>query len=373
MQLRQKAYFENLDGLRAIAALSVVCYHISNHFDFPDTPVYRILRPILSFGGHGGELGVTFFFILSGFLITYLMFEEQQNTGNLNIPFFYYRRVLRIWPAYYISLFAGFILYPATSSISGNSLHENASPLLYSVFAANFDHIFNGPPSNGILGVQWSVAIEEQFYLLWPVLFVASGQRKVFPPVTICIVIGSYLFFYRSSDWSTGYYHLLSNMRYLASGALLAWICFFNEKLVQRLLSKIHPLLHAVVYTLSITFLFFEDPLTDLFPLIRHMRQLVPNLFFIYVITEQNFDPHPFFRMRNFVQITRLGKISYGIYLYHMIAIYTVLTLTKDMPVDFIPLRIIASLAVTWLLSFTSYKYVESFFLALKSKWPLIR
>ncbi len=99
-----KRYFEGLNTLRAIAALVVVVSHIelikmenklSNYFDtVPD-----------------GHIGVVLFFVLSGFLITFLLVEEQNKYGKINFKNFYLRRILRIWPLYYLILFLSFVLF----------------------------------------------------------------------------------------------------------------------------------------------------------------------------------------------------------------------------------------------------------------------
>ena len=81
-------YFENIDGLRAIAAISVILYHMSLWYKFPSDHIYALLKQILTFGRVGGNLGVIFFFVLSGFLITYLLLLELESKQRINIPKF---------------------------------------------------------------------------------------------------------------------------------------------------------------------------------------------------------------------------------------------------------------------------------------------
>jgi peptidoglycan/LPS O-acetylase OafA/YrhL len=177
---KKSVFFENMDSLRAIAALAVIFYHMSLWFKFPEEIIYTYLKQLLTFGRVGGSLGVTFFFVLSGFLITYLLFLERENNGKVDIPKFYMRRVLRIWPLYLFTIFVGFVIYPFTEKLSGVNYNETGSLVLYLIFGANFDPIYFVGSRNPILGVQWSVAIEEQFYLIWPLLFVLFIRTRSF-------------------------------------------------------------------------------------------------------------------------------------------------------------------------------------------------
>ena len=102
MNTNQPSYFPHLDALRAIAALFVIFEHLSYWFLYPPTPFYDALKTVFSFGGNGGRLGVIFFFVLSGFLITYLLLRDEASNGRINVGHFYMRRILRIWPLYFL-------------------------------------------------------------------------------------------------------------------------------------------------------------------------------------------------------------------------------------------------------------------------------
>lgn len=365
-------YFKNLDGLRAIAAFSVIFYHLSFWFDYPHTLFYDLIKFVLSFGGHGGEFGVIFFFILSGFLITYLMFSEQSKSGSINIPFFYYRRIIRIWPLYYFTLLVGFLIYPLISQLNGHVHLENASILLYSVFAANFDHIHNGNPSVGILSVQWSVSIEEQFYLLWPLVFYLFGKRKAFPFLLIFIIIISELFFLKAETWNVRYYHLISNFRFLAFGGFLACICYCKSKWIEFALQYIGPKTSLIVYLVCLLMMFFQQQLSESLFYFKYLYHILPFLFFGFVIIEQNFSNRSYFKIGSSYLLTWLGKISYGLYLTHMIAIYIVLSLFSASTSRYVGWAILLSVILTVVISYLSYTWLESFFLSLRNRFPTI-
>lgn len=367
-EVSRLSHFDNLDGLRALAAFSVVFFHTSNWFEYPDTRIYYFLKRGLSFGGHGGSLGVTFFFILSGFLITYLMFVEQGECNKLNISFFYIRRVLRIWPLYYLTLFVGFLVYPSVVRLFGHVHTENASALPYLFFVANFDRIYNTNPNTGILGIQWSVAVEEQFYLLWPVFFYFFGKKRVFPFLIIGIIVASEWFFMHSDSGPVREFHLVSCFRFLAFGALLAHICYFNPGLVRFVLQRVNKAVIVLIYCACLSLLLFQYRVSASFFQARYLCHFLPYIFFGFVIVEQNYSGNSFIKIGACRMLNWLGKISYGLYMTHMIAIYIVLKVFPKNP-EYVVFNVIASVLITIIISHFSYVYYEAFFLSLKERY----
>jgi len=362
-------YFENIDGLRAIAAFLVIFFHLCIWFQFPSTDGYNKLRFFLTFGWSGGELGVTFFFVLSGFLITYLAFNEQSKSQTFNIPKFYVRRILRIWPLYYLTVIIGFIIYPLIVKLYGAVyVQEKASLLMYLLFLANFDHIYNNYPSSGILGVQWSVCIEEQFYIIWPIFFSLFSRRKMFPFLVILIIIFSEYFYMYNSSFAIRYYHLFSSFRYLAFGGLLSYLCFFKNEWITFLLSKVNKFSTFLIYAICFLLLLFKQRLLLYGVLNNVSYHLLVYFYFSFIIIEQNYSKNSFFKMGSFRILNWFGKISYGLYLFHMIAIYVVLSLFNANS-SFVLWKILLSILLSTFLSYFSYNYFESFFLKLKKNF----
>jgi peptidoglycan/LPS O-acetylase OafA/YrhL len=182
-----RIYFHGLNELRACAALSVLVAHVElykrrdGHFSLYDTP----LRYFVS---HLGENGVSLFFVLSGFLITFLLLEEVARAGDVSLRHFYLRRMLRIWPLYYVILGLGFVVAPVLANLPFFSteqyylqriaeLRYGSNLLMHVAFLSNLALLLYPPvvPTSQ----SWSVSVEEQFYLIWPVLLKAFRRRPL--------------------------------------------------------------------------------------------------------------------------------------------------------------------------------------------------
>ncbi len=177
----KRFYFENLDGLRFICFLMVFLYH-SFHTDFDfikAEPLYKFVDKGL-FGN--GNLGVNFFFVLSGFLITYLLIKDKKETGKIHIAHFWMRRILRIWPLYFFCVFFGFVVFAWLKQALGQPVNETAHLWNYLTFTSNFDLLYNGSPDASVLSVLWSVAIEEQFYFVWPIFLYLFSVKNYWIP-----------------------------------------------------------------------------------------------------------------------------------------------------------------------------------------------
>jgi peptidoglycan/LPS O-acetylase OafA/YrhL len=152
----QVAYAPGLDGLRALACIAVMLYHLG---------VLHVT---------GGFLGVTAFFTLSGFLITTLLVDERDRTGRIDLRAFWRRRAFRIIPLYWVVSFTCGIVGIATATEVGRQTALAALGSL--LFVVNWLIVADHRHA-GLLGSNWSVAVEEQFYLFWPLAFVVLAKR----------------------------------------------------------------------------------------------------------------------------------------------------------------------------------------------------
>lgn len=246
-QKTDRVFFENLDGLRFLCFMLVFFYH-SFHTEFTEiknTKYYYFIKKGV-FGN--GNLGVNFFFVLSGFLITYLLIREKNLKGKINVPFFWLRRILRIWPLYFISVIFGFYIFPILKAYFGQTPNETANIYYYLSFLSNFDMIKKGLPDASTLGVLWSVAIEEQFYLIWPLLLFLFPVKKYWI-VFLSIITASIAFrtinLTNPNQGMLFENHTLSCIGDMAMGAMGAWLITNTNFLLEKIknLKKIEILL----------------------------------------------------------------------------------------------------------------------------------
>src|SRR5271169_6829716 len=169
-----KVHFEGLNSLRFFAALFVVLGHIPLNQTSVGLP-----HPSSGAFFFRGAFAVRFFFTLSGFLITYLLLEEDRRTGDIQVRSFYLRRICRIWPLYFSVVFFGLFFYHAALPWLGIAYRIDytlpTALLLYSVLLPNLMNSLY--TVGGILNPSWSIGVEEQFYLVWaPAVKRARGR-----------------------------------------------------------------------------------------------------------------------------------------------------------------------------------------------------
>lgn len=146
----------SLDGLRAVAIALVIVSHYCREVNWGD-----------SFGL--GSLGVRVFFIISGYLITDLLLNELDQHGCINLPRFYFRRTIRIFPAFYFYVACMLLI----SALGWGTLSFRAA-----LPALTYTSNYFGPSVHGLIRHTWSLATEEQFYLIWPAVLAMSGRRR---------------------------------------------------------------------------------------------------------------------------------------------------------------------------------------------------
>lgn len=356
-----RPYFENLNGLRAIGALSVFFFHafsIGNSLwgDFYQETYFQWIAKIFSKGNYG----VSLFFVLSGFLITYLLLYEAKAKGSINVFGFFMRRLLRIWPVYFIVIGFGFLLFPLLP-FGGDTLN---SGWMYAFFLSNIEEIRIGfLDSMNMLTITWSVSIEEQFYMAWVVLmalFPFMRKAKGFLPYLILIVVTSVVFrFLYVTDEKTLYYHTFAVMSDLAMGGLFAYSCFHGN--AHKWISNIPKWINCLVYLLGIGIILGTRTIFS--GNFIFIEKLVLGFFFVYVIADQAYGKHSFFKADKLPFFRRLGTVSYGIYMYHCIVLYYLSLLFSSQGWTENALYLVAfmllALLFTILLSELSYRFVE--------------
>jgi peptidoglycan/LPS O-acetylase OafA/YrhL len=375
-----KVYFSNLDGLRSVAFLTVFIQHTNSgwvsSFNFYEHFWFRFIRMFLFLATDG----VSFFFVLSGFLITYLLVREKDVNGTVNVIYFYIRRALRIWPLYYLLALAEFTVLPIIGRYLGWKIADNIHPGYVLSFLSNFHFLAiqrSGRLEYSLLGTSWSVAIEEQFYLLWPLSFYFL-PKKLYKYLFFVVILMCCIFRYiNRHDGLLLYFHTLSVFGHLAIGGLCGYYAYYSKSFTNWLgaLSKVKV---AAVYVTGFTWMFYASQFRHTSPIFNNLGWLINCLFFAFIIAEQCFCKSSLFKMSDNKIMSRLGKYTYGLYLLHIIGV----KVAYDILWRFFPyfkidsffheliFRCIAFLIAIGI-SYVSYQFYEKQFLRWKERFAI--
>jgi peptidoglycan/LPS O-acetylase OafA/YrhL len=372
--IKKKVFFENLDGLRFLCVLSVFLFH-SFHTEYEtikESSAYHFIKRDLFWNGN---LGVNFFFVLSGFLITYLLIEEKKLNGQVNLRYFWTRRILRIWPLFYFTVLFGFFAMPWLKVLFGKTPSETANIGYYLTFLNNFDVIKNGLPDASMLGVLWSVAIEEQFYFVWPLVLYFVPLKRLWIPFVL-VILCSLIFRAFNDSYFMHEVHTFSCMGDLATGAFGAWLITFSGRFRYGI-TKLNRGAIVLIYVLFFALYFFRD---DTF--FRYYETRIIERFFsanviLLIILEQCFAERSVFKMSRFRYISQLGVISYGTYCLHLIGMLVAITLCGAFGINrelwqVVLIETPLAFAFTIVFSTISFKYFERPFLRLKERFTFI-
>lgn len=321
-----------------------------------------------------GDVGVSFFFVLSGFLITYLLIKEKEFTGKIHLREFYIRRILRIWPLYYFTVLFGFLIFPLIKSLMGGTPNEIANPYLCSLFLNNFDRIYNGQPDSSLLSRLWSVAIEEQFYLVWPILFMLFSSRR-YLLIFISVILFSLLSRVYYLDNPLFEFHTFVVISDMAIGGLGAYLIINNNRFLE-LITNLSRKWIIFVYALAFAFIIFKQEIFS-HQIMLVLKRVIMGVTFIFIILEQNFSNNSLFKMGEWKLISQWGKYTYGLYCLHGIGILISVTLLAKLSLNQYGwqlwlLELPFSFVLSIMIAKISFKYFESRFLSLKEKFSFL-
>jgi peptidoglycan/LPS O-acetylase OafA/YrhL len=341
LAVRKAADIPSLDGLRAISIVLVLTGHAIS--DGPHSFWFRAL-----FVHHG--LGVRVFFVISGFLITGLLLKERAQSGSISIGLFYIRRALRILPAFF--LFVGCV---ALLSIFGIAPVPGRLWLYVLTYTVNYS-----PFGVWVLAHLWSLSVEEQFYLLWP-LIVKIARPRTFAVVAIMAI---------AANPATHAVHMLSGMRLwpygfelqcgpIAMGCLLA----MGARTVRRWIvsSKLLSDGRSLLFTLLLIALLDAIPIH--FAVLAVFLEIVTNALLTFCVARLVFIPHGIAgHVLNSAPFVLIGKLSYSLYLWQQLF----LKFGNDAPISIpFPANIVAVVAA----ASACYWGLEVRFLKLRKKF----
>lgn len=352
-------YIKSLDGVRALAILLVIIFH------------YYYLLEV-------GWVGVQLFFVLSGFLITSILLNDKKYPLGFYLKRFYWRRSLRIFPLYYAYImFIGIVYLIANLP---DSYAENLPWMLTYTF--NYVPLFR-PREFDIAFVHfWSLAVEEQFYLIWPlIIFLFSNNQLKY--VTLIIIVGCPFFRLLAYEWllqnnyqdigQTIYRLTPAQLDAFAIGSIipifkLSWTNKFTKSVSQFILLLFigFGVWNMLSLELGYTTLGYPIGSTDNSQHIWSYTLINAGsaILILYLISQEGSKLSQILENRILVEI---GKVSYGMYVYHWI----ILAFFKKIVAPHIESRVISlflHVLVVYFISYLSFRFFEKYFIDLKSK-----
>ncbi len=321
-----------------------------------------------------GHEAVLLFFVLSGFLITYGLLSEQKQTEKIDLRNFYLGRFLRIAPLQFLTVFISFIMYLTFYGVIP-SYQEPAHPvstflllLLIPNITSLIDHVVNAASHI------WSLGVENEFYLFWPLLLIRFRKSKltmIISVILIKIIIEMILLpLFVTLIYSNHLTSLITQFLYLfpieqmAVGGCGAWLVINDKQQILKFL--FHPITQLITY-LTIGWLIYRN----LYGIPHYIETFIVPLIFLSLIINVSCNPKPFFSYENRL-LNYLGKISYGIYMFHPSIAFVIIWCTyKHVAVNshaYIVYIYLFVLSITIGIAGLSHKYLEVPIMKLRRK-----
>jgi peptidoglycan/LPS O-acetylase OafA/YrhL len=328
---RSLKYFESLNGLRFIAAFLVVMHHsetIRNKYLLPNLQYFSLFQ--------NGRTAVTFFFVLSGFLITFLLLRERDKNGTVSVSNFYVRRILRIWPLYFLLVVIGTILVPfAIKIIHFNYQMPYTFSQVWLYFVLFIPFVVNAIFGHHFLEPLWSIGVEEIFYLMWAPIF--RFVKKGIVPILIFLIVISVLL--RNIHFSPIADYIINCLLFdsMAIGGLGAWWLFNLKKPIEEVFLFRSVWVQSILLSLLAIFVFSIHEIQNnsigrvVYWAFTHpvIGSFLVNGLFLYLIVNVSTNSKRIFSLKGKIW-DWLGDISYGIYMYHMLFVFGIILLFKN-------------------------------------------
>lgn len=368
-----RGHIPALDGLRGVAILLVMLLHFQ--LDRPDTTLGHAYKNVVDTGWAGVDL----FFVLSGFLITGILYDNRADENYFRT--FYVRRALRIFPLYFGFLAVRFFVAPHLFQPEWVDLHSSPSQQAWAwLYLTNLQiALFGGSGVAPFTGHFWSLAIEEQFYLVWPAVVLLLPRRRLMA-LCVAMVAGALalrlVFVFALDNYAATYYFTPARMDALALGSLVALVVRGPEGMAPLLRWRV-PVLAACGAATSVFFfwrgLWWRDPI------VGTVGFTVVGLFFTALLVSAVAAPAGSLLGRTCsARILRFfGRYSYSLYVFHLV-VHRVLKRTLFDPerapafVMGIPLQLaflLTATAVSVVIAVASWHLFEKHFLKLKGRF----
>jgi peptidoglycan/LPS O-acetylase OafA/YrhL len=350
--VRRRHYYPAIDGLRGLAILLVVAYHNYGFLGYTNF----------------GWLGVDLFFVLSGFLITNIILVEKEDPNFLKK--FYIRRVLRIFPLYYLFLIIFLWILPSLGIAKNELKYYTSNQAWLWTYLQNWKFSFDLAPDAKLMTHLWSLGVEEQFYLLWPLTIILVKSKRALIAIMLSLVAG--LIFTRFILWSNHYENFNYTTLYTFTrfdgiflGSTLALLYNYRPGLITKLFTFI------VLGLAAINFIFYFSNNSD-YPYFAFVGYTTFCTLFVLLLNEILNNNHIINRIFNNRVLIFFGKVSYGFYLFHWpIFVFSqpyVSKWLKGFSLEGRPLQLLTATLATLLgllISILTYFTIERYFLGL--------
>jgi peptidoglycan/LPS O-acetylase OafA/YrhL len=357
-------YKPELDLLRFVAAMLVLQFHL-----IPSGQGTSLVERYMRAFHRSGASGVCLFFLLSAFLITELFLREMKATSRVHITSFYVRRILRIWALFFFILLLALI----TGAVLPKAAVPHSTLIAFIFLVGNWHMIFHGWPP-GFISPLWSISVEEQFYAVWPTI-VKSGGRKAIAACSVFFWCLAYITLLilgaRRSTFDPGaWLNSFVQFQFFALGAVLALLLHHRP-------TRLKSYIRLILFAAGLVAITLANPVSHLIDTgnMTHSYAAVPGylwtdlgcvlLFLSLLGTVPPAWCKPFIY---------LGKISYGLYVFHIFVWYLVSEwINAHLRIAHPDLMIgLLSFPLTMGLAVLSYHLLESPFLRLKKKFTFV-
>ncbi|WP_428408522.1 acyltransferase family protein [Hyphococcus sp.] len=349
-----RKYFPGLDGLRALAIVAVVWHHSAR----PD------FLPMFA----RGFAGVDLFFVLSGFLIVTLLLREKAKNGRISLRNFWARRFLRLMPAYYLLLFAMLGVYLVFKPDDPDTARLAEGFPIYALYLSNWIH-----PGANNLGITWSLATEEQFYVVWPLV------EAFFAPVAaaafwfVALIVNQLINFgvldpaidASFGEGFAGSREILdSTFTPILLGVGLAHL--LHREKSYALVKRLAGFKYAPLVFMGALLVLFNIPAADISGAFRLVMHILMSLWIASIVLAPASKTTALLDWR---PVAFIGAISYGMYLYHMWCVYAAQILIGKLGLSNLWFEFPLALAGTIAISAASFYFYEKPFLNLRKRF----
>ncbi len=348
-----RVHFHTFDSLRFLSFLLVFLHH---------SPVPP--NSWLHYFSTEGGIGVSFFFILSGFLINYiLIIEKIKHQGKVPLRKFFKRRILRIWPLYYAMVLFAMVTPSILDFLNLPYSDKGYQPnwVLTLTFLENYKGMFEHRlPNVSPLTVIWSLCVEEHFYIVWGLVFYFISLKNI-PKLLISCIVFSFIMQTVYEKYGMNTADLFTNIHYFAFGAVPAYLFVFRNDLIEKLgrIQAVYKYMYALLVLAFIVIIANTAFISD-----RKISSLLLSILFSVLILLTLSKKNPF-KITDKSFLAWLGKYTYGLYMFHTICIVLFSRIGIYLKLDWIMITLLSFIS-SILISVMSYHLFEKQFLKFK-------